>query len=78
MYDHIQEVLQKLKYCSPASYAQTKKCLAATWAGPIELGERVELEAEADAMATGDFIKGLQAWANGGRYNYAEGKTETD
>ena len=64
-------VLQRLQYCSPASFAQTKACLAATWQGPLELGERIELEAEAAAMRTGDFLKAYSAWREGKAYNFA-------
>jgi enoyl-CoA hydratase/carnithine racemase len=63
-------VLARLQFCSPASFAQTKACLSATWQGPLELGERVELEAEAAAMATGDFLKAHKAWIEGQAYNF--------
>ncbi len=68
---YLQAVLKRLEYCSPASFAQTKKCLAATWRGPLEYGERIELEAEADAMATGDYLKAYAAWTGRlGQYNF--------
>jgi enoyl-CoA hydratase/carnithine racemase len=58
---HVEKVLRRLMYCSPASFAQTKACIAATWQGPLELGERTELEAEATAMSSGHFVKALAA-----------------
>lgn len=68
---HVAIVLERLQYCSPASLAGTKQCLAATWSGPLEYGERIELEAEAEAMASGDFLKAYAAWRSGaGSYNY--------
>jgi len=73
--NYVDKVLERLKFCSPASFAETKKCLAATWAGSLELGERVELEAEAVTMATGDFIRGLAAREQGRRFNYYSSKT---
>ncbi len=63
-------VLNRLKLCSPTSYAQTKRCLAAVWAGPLSHGEQVEVEAEATAMMTGDFLKAYAAWRDGKVYNY--------
>ncbi len=70
LYDYVESVLERLKFCSPASFASTKACLSALWEGPLEYGERVEMEEETAAMATGDFLKGLSAWAEGNRYNY--------
>lgn len=68
---HVARVLDRLQYCSPASLAGTKQCLAATWGGPLEFGERIELEAEARTMTTGDFLKAYAAWRSGaGAYNY--------
>ena len=67
---HVETVLSRLEYCSPASFAQTKACLAATWDGPLEYGERIELEAEIGAMGTGDFRKAHSARVNGSAYNF--------
>jgi len=67
---HVQAVLKRLEYCSPASFAQTKRCIAATWDGPLRHGEDIEIEAEASAMGSGDFRKAYAAWREGHIYNY--------
>lgn len=74
---YVAAVLKRLEYCSPAAFAGTKQCLAATWGGPIEYGERIELEAEAAAMATGDFLKAYAAWKGGeGQWNFHRGQID--
>lgn len=68
---YLASVLKRLEYCSSAAFAGTKQCLAATWGGPLEYGERIELEAEAAAMSTGDFLKAYAAWKGGaGNWNF--------
>ena len=69
-------VLERLRYCSPASFAQTKRCLAAVWEGPLGHGEAVEVEAEARAMGSGDFRKAYAAWRGGSVFNYASDEAE--
>ncbi|MGD9812563.1 MAG: enoyl-CoA hydratase/isomerase family protein [Sphingobium sp.] len=73
---HVAAVLKRLEYCSPASFAQTKRCLAATWEGPLRHGEDIEIEAEASAMGAGDFRKAYSAWREGHVYNYVLGAPE--
>lgn len=73
---HLDNVLDRLKFCSPTSYAQTKRCLAAVWAGPLSYGEQVEVDAEAVTMMTGDFLKAYAAWHDGKVYNYVTGIAE--
>ena len=73
---HVESVLTRLQYCSPASFAQTKACLAATWQGPLEYGERVELEAEVIAMSGGDFEKAIAAGQQGALHNFRTGIAE--
>lgn len=73
---HVKAVLQRLEYCSPASFAQTKRCLAAVWEGPLRHGEDVEIEAEASAMGSGDFRKAYAAWRTGEVYNYVQGSSQ--
>lgn len=70
---HVDVVLERLRCCSPASFAQTKHCLAAVWAGPLEYGERIELEAEAEAMASGDFLKALPHLGRGRAFDFVSG-----
>ena len=73
---HVETVLKRLEYCSPASFAQTKRCLTATWDGPLRHGEDIEIEAEAEAMGSGDFRKAYAAWRGGHVYNYVLGEAE--
>jgi enoyl-CoA hydratase/carnithine racemase len=72
----VHAVLERLKHCSPTSFAQTKRCLAAAWEGPLRHGEGIEVEAEVITMATGDFLKAYAAWKEGQVYNYATGHAE--
>ncbi|GGC37134.1 enoyl-CoA hydratase [Novosphingobium marinum] len=73
---HLSSVLERLRYCSSASFAQTKRCLSAIWEGPLAQGEATEVDAEAIAMGTGDFRKAYAAWREGQVFNYASGKAE--
>jgi len=73
---HVDAVLKRLEYCSPASFAQTKRCLGATWDGPLRHGEDIEVEAEAEAMGSGDFRKAYAAWRDGHVYNYVTDEPE--
>ncbi|MGK2285061.1 enoyl-CoA hydratase/isomerase family protein [Pedomonas sp. V897] len=71
---HLAAVLDRLRLCSPASLRWTKECLRAVWDGPLAHGERVEALAETEAMASGDFLKGLAALREGAHYDYAAGQ----
>lgn len=71
---HITTVLARLRLCSPASMRWAKECLTAAWDGSLELGLEKELEAETEAMASGDFLKGLSALREGANFDYAAGK----
>jgi enoyl-CoA hydratase/carnithine racemase len=73
---HLRSVLERLKYCSAASLARTKACLAATWQGPLEYGERVEVDSEVAAMDGGDFVKAYAARRNDQVYNFYAGNAE--
>lgn len=75
---YVGKVIARLAYCSPASFAQTKKCLSAIWQGPIEYGERIEMEAEAESMASGDFVKAYEAWKSGKSYSFADNAVTDD
>ncbi|MCW1384866.1 enoyl-CoA hydratase/isomerase family protein [Novosphingobium sp. KCTC 2891] len=74
---HLADVLGQLERCSPAAFAQTKRCLSAIWEGPLAHGEAVELDAEAGAMGTGDFRLAYAAWMQGMTYNFAQGRPES-
>lgn len=74
---HLAQVLAQLERCSAAAFAQTKRCLAAIWEGPLAQGEAIELEAEAQAMGTGDFRLAYAAWRQGMTYNFAQGTAES-
>ena len=67
---YVTDLLARLRLCSPASFAGTKQCLSAVWAGPLDHGERVELECEADAMGSGQFLASYDSWTTGGAYDY--------
>ena len=71
---HLSKVLTRLRGCSSASVQWTKKCLGAAWEGSLDLGLAKELEAETEAMDSGDFLKGLDALSNGQIYDYSAGK----
>ena len=71
---HLRDVLERLRHCSPASVQWTKECLGAAWKGSLDLGLDKELEAETEAMDSGDFLKGLGALGNGQVYDYSSGK----
>ena len=71
---HLSNVLTRLRHCSPASVQWTKECLGAAWEGSLDLGLAKELEAETEAMDSGDFLKGLGALGNGEVYDYSAGK----
>ena len=71
---HLSNVLTRLRHCSPASVQWTKECLGAAWEGSLDLGLAKELEAETEAMDSGDFLKGLGALSNGEVYDYSAGK----
>jgi enoyl-CoA hydratase/carnithine racemase len=71
---YVATVLERLRFCSPTSFAQTKACLAATWQGPLEYGERIELEAEATVMGERDFLRAYAAWRDGEAYDYHAGR----
>ena len=68
---HLAELLDQLRHCSPASFQWTKKCLAAIWTGHLADGEKMELEAEVEAMGSGDFIKALGAFGQGHYFDYS-------
>ena len=70
----LRDVLSRLRLCSPASVKWTKECLKASWEGSFDLGLAKELEAETEAMDSGDFLKGLGALSNGEVYDYSAGK----
>lgn len=74
---HLAQVLARLERCSPAAFAQTKRCLAAVWDGPLAQGEAIEVDAEARAMGTGDYRLAYAAWREGRTWNYARGAAET-
>jgi len=67
---HVEEVLDRLRLCSPHSLRWTKQCLQSVWEGPLAHGERVEILAEAETMVTGDFHKGLAALLAGAKHDY--------
>ena len=71
---HLRDVLTRLRHCSPTSVQWTKECLGAAWEGSLDLGLAKELEAETEAMDSGDFLKGLGALSNGEVYDYSAGK----
>ena len=71
---HLDSVLARLRLCSPASMRWTKECLTAAWEGSLDQGLSKELEAETEAMASGDFHKGLSALGSGMVYDYAAQK----
>ena len=71
---HLDSVLARLRLCSPASIRWTKECLTAAWEGSLDRGLSKELEAETEAMASGDFRKGLSALGSGMVYDYAAQK----
>jgi enoyl-CoA hydratase/carnithine racemase len=54
---HVDEVLERLRFCAPQSVRGTKACLAAIWDGPLSHGEAVEVTAEENSMAATDFSK---------------------
>lgn len=66
----VDETLLQLRGCSPTSYQWIKQCLAAVWEGPVAFGEQVELMAEAEAMASGDFSRALRAHSEGRSMDY--------
>ena len=74
MDQHLQAVLRRLEFCSPASFAATKQCLSAVWNGPLTHGEHVEARAEVSAMVTGDFLKAYGSWRVGKAWNYKQGQ----
>ena len=53
-----------------ASFRSTKKCLTAILEGHLADGEKVELEAEMEAMSSGDYIKALSAYGQGHFFDY--------
>ncbi|MGE4431288.1 MAG: enoyl-CoA hydratase/isomerase family protein [Sphingobium sp.] len=67
---HIGNVLTKLRQCSPASLAGTKRALRALWERPLSEGLTIERQSQMEALATGDFRLGLQAAAAGMRYDF--------
>jgi len=67
---HVQETLDQLRHCSPAGYRWIKRCLAAVWEGPLVHGEQIELLAETETMASGDFVHALSAYADGRSMDY--------
>jgi len=71
---HLRDVLERLRHCSPTSVQWTKECLGAAWKGSLDLGLDSEMEAETQAMDSGDFLKGLGALGNGQVYDYSAGK----
>ena len=71
---HLRDVLERLRHCSPTSVQWTKECLGAAWKGSLDLGLDSEMEAETQAMDSGDFLKGLGAPGNGQVYDYSAGK----
>jgi len=71
---HLNHVLARLRHCSPASMRWTKACLEAAWEGSLDTGLDKELEAETATMASGDFLKGLDALGSGKIYDYAAGR----
>jgi enoyl-CoA hydratase/carnithine racemase len=72
--EHLSSVLERLRRCSPASVQWTKECLGAAWEGSLNLGLDREMEAETEAMDSGDFLKGLGALGSGMVYDYAAQK----
>lgn len=71
---HLSTVLERLRLCSPASMRWTKACLTAAWEGSLDQGLNKELEAETEAMASGDFLNGLAALSSGMVYDYTAEK----
>ena len=67
---HLTELLTHLRHCSPASFRWTKQCLAAIREGHLPEGEQVELKAEVEAMASGDYVKGLRAYGQGRFFDF--------
>lgn len=72
---HVEDLVNRLRLCSPASFRWTKACLAATWDGPVAHGETVEVKAEIETMATGDFVHAVAAFAKGCYFNFVTKKT---
>ncbi len=71
---HVAAVLDRLRLCSPASFRWTKACLAATWDGPLAHGEEVEMTAEIETMASGDFLKAVAAFQAGAQFDFVVDK----
>jgi enoyl-CoA hydratase/carnithine racemase len=67
---HVEQTLLQLRGCSPTGYQWIKRCLAAAWDGPLAHGERQELIAETETMASGDFIRALRAYSDGRQMDY--------
>ena len=74
---HVTDLLNHLRHCSPASLRWTKKCLAAIRDRGLADGEKVELQAEVETMATGDYLKGLRAYGRGSYFDFVSDTTGT-
>lgn len=69
---HLAELLKHLRHCSPASFRWTKQCLATVLDGHLSDGEQMELKAEVEVMASGDFIKALGAYGQGRFFDFSD------
>jgi len=67
---HLEELLNHLRHCSPTAFRWTKQCLAAVWDGHFSDGEQVELKAEVETMASGDYVKALGAYGQGRFFDF--------
>ena len=74
---HVTDLLNHLRHCSPAAFRWTKQCLAAVRDGGLSDGEKVELQAEVETMATGDYVKGLRAYGRGSYFDFVNDTTGT-
>ena len=72
---HLTELLNHLRYCSPAAFRWTKQCLAAIRDGHMYDGEQVELKAEVETMASGDYVKALRAYGQGRFFDFSRNAT---
>lgn len=67
---HVDRVLDRLRYCSPAAFAQTKQGLNRIWEQSVSDGTREDVAAEVATLKGGDHILGYTAMRAGERYNF--------
>lgn len=70
---HVDDLLQHFRHCSPASFRWTKQCLAAIWKGDISIGKETEREAQVETMEGGDFLRALGAYSQGSYFDFVSG-----